>query len=453
MRTYRKQIVIIGGGFGGLHVARGLRKLDADVTLIDKQNHHLFQALLYQVAMAGLSPRDIAAPLRGILRDQKNTRVIMDEVTGIDAQAHTLALRDGGSIGYDYLVVAAGATNSYFGNKQWEENTQGLKTLTDALEMRRRVLDAFEQAERTNDPAEQAKWLTFVVVGSGPTGVELAGALGELAHLTMRKNFRAINPENTKVILVDFADRVLPPYAPDLSAKAEEALRKLGVTVETGARVIDIFPESITVEQRGEQRTIEARTILWAAGVQASPLAKAVADATGAPTDRTGRLIVNVDLSIPGHPEILAIGDIAAYAYDRGKPTEKPLPGLAPVAMQQGDYAAKVLKARIHGTQAPDFHYVDKGILATIGRNAAVGTVFGVKLTGYIAWLAWLFVHLMYLVGFDSRVLVFFQWMWNYLTFARGSRLIIDQAPKHPAEVKSKPARNPVIAASVLVGD
>lgn len=453
MRTYRKQIVIIGGGFGGLHVARGLRSVDADVTLIDKQNHHLFQALLYQVAMAGLSPRDIAAPLRGILRNQKNTRVIMDEVTGIDTTARTLALREGESIAYDYLVVAAGATNSYFGNKQWEENTQGLKTLTDALEMRRRVLDAFEQAERTNDVGEQAKWLTFVVVGSGPTGVELAGALAELAHLTMRKNFRNINPENTKVILVDYADRVLPPYSPDLSAKAEVSLRKLGVTVETGARVIDIERESITVEQKGAQRTIETRNILWAAGVQASPLAKFVAAATDAPTDRTGRLIVNADMSLPGHPEILAIGDIANYAFDRGKPTAQPLPGLAPVAMQQGDYAAKVLKARIQGSAVPDFHYVDKGILATIGRNAAVGTVFGVKLTGYIAWLAWLFVHLMYLVGFDSRVLVFFQWMWNYLTFARGSRLIIDHAPQEKIDAPKKAVRNPGITASVLVGD
>lgn len=434
MRTYRKQIVVIGGGFGGLHAVRALKNVDADITLIDKQNHHLFQALLYQVAMAGLSPRDIAAPLRGILKDQHNVRVLMGEVVGINAADRAVTLRDGERIAYDFLVVAAGASQSWFGNKHWEANTHGLKSLADALEIRARVLYAYEQAERIDDPAERAALLTFVVVGSGPTGVELAGAMGELAHLTLRRNFRAIKPETTRVLLVDFADRVLPPYPPELSANAARALAKLGVEVQTGARVVDVDNKSITLERNGERETIPTRTVLWAAGVQASPLAKMLADETGVETDRTGRVIVNADLSLPGHPEILALGDIAHYAWDKGQAIDSALPALAPVAMQQGDYAGKVLKARLTGTPAPIFHYRDKGQLATIGRNAAVGKIFGINITGYFAWLVWLFVHLMYLVGFANRVLVFFQWFWNYITFSRGARLIVYQKPEPRAE-------------------
>lgn len=429
MRTNRKQIVVIGGGFGGLHTVRALRHVDADITLIDKQNHHLFQALLYQVAMAGLSPRDIAAPLRGILKNQKNVRVLMGEVVAIDAAARNVTLRDGEAIGYDFLVIAAGATQSWFGNNQWTDHAPGLKSLADALEIRRRVLDAYERAERTTDPAALAALLTFVVVGSGPTGVELAGALGEMAHLTLKRNFRAIDPANARVLLVDLADRVLPPYDPDLSARAEIALEKLGVEVQTGARVVDITDHSITLERHGERETIPAHTVLWAAGIQASPLARMLAETTGAATDRTGRIIVNADLSIPNHPEILALGDIAHYAWDRDKATETPLPALAPVAMQQGDFAGKVIRSRMSDRPAPNFHYFDRGQLATIGRNAAVGKVFGIKVTGYFAWLTWLFIHLMYLVGFDSRILVFFQWFWNYITFSRGARLIIDRQP------------------------
>jgi len=427
MRTYRKQVVIVGGGFGGLHAVRALKHLDADITLIDRQNHHLFQPLLYQVAMAGLSPRDIAAPLRGILRDQKNTRVLMDEVIDINAADHSLTLRGGTEVAYDYLVVAAGASHSYMGNPQWERNAPGLKSLGDALEIRKRVLNAYEEAERATNPVEQAAWLTFVVVGSGPTGVEQAGALGELAHLSLKRNFRNINPENARVILVDMVDRVLPTYPPDLAGKAAHSLQKLGVTVETGARVVDITDNTITLERNGEREVIPTHTVLWAAGVQASPLARMLADATGAETDRAGRIIVNADLSLPNHPEILALGDIAHYAWDRGKATEKWLPATAPVAMQQGDYAAKVIEARIAGVEAPIFHFKDRGQLATIGRNAAVGTVFGIKVSGYIAWLAWLFIHLMHLVGFDNRLLVFFQWFWNYITFHRGARLIVER--------------------------
>jgi NADH dehydrogenase len=427
MRTYRKQVVIIGGGFGGLHAVRALKHLDADITLIDKQNHHLFQPLLYQVAMAGLSPRDIAAPLRGILRDQKNTRVVMGEVTGIDAAKHLVTLCDGTQVAYDYLVVAAGASHSYMGNPQWERDAPGLKSLADALEIRKRVLNAFERAENSTNPAEQAAWLTFVVVGSGPTGVEQAGALGELAHLSLKRNFRNINPENTRILLVDLADRILPPYSADLAEKAAHSLEKLGVTIETGARVVDITGDTITLERNGEREVIATHTVLWAAGVQASPLAKMLADATGVATDRAGRVVVNADLSLPNHPEILALGDIAHYAWDRGKATESWLPAFAPVAMQQGDYAAKVIRARIAGVDAPVFHFKDRGQLATIGRNAAVGKVFGVKVWGYFAWLAWLFIHLMHLVGFDNRLLVFFQWFWNYITFHRGARLIVEK--------------------------
>jgi NADH dehydrogenase len=373
------------------------------------------------------------------LRNQDNARVLMGEVTEIDATNHHVTLRDGTEVAYDMLVVAAGASHSYMGNPQWERNAPGLKNLGDALEIRKRVLNAYEAAERTTDPAEQAAWLTFVVVGSGPTGVEQAGALGELAHLSLKRNFRNFNPNSARILLVDLADRILPAYPADLAEKAAHSLQKLGVTVKTGARVVDISSDAITLERDGEREVIPTHTVLWAAGVQASPLAKMLADATGAETDRAGRIIVNADLSLPNQPEILALGDIAHYAWDRGISTETSLPATAPVAMQQGDYAAEVIKARVAGLEAPLFQFKDRGQLATIGRNAAVGKVFGIKVSGYVAWLAWLFIHLMHLVGFDNRLLVFFQWFWNYITFHRGARLIVERE-RPVTEDRRKPA-------------
>lgn len=419
-------VVIVGGGFGGLFAAKQLAKLPVSVTLIDRRNHHLFQPLLYQVATAGLSPGNIAAPLRGILRRRSNIRVLLGEMIDLDAQNREVILADGAHIQYDYLLVATGASHSYFGNEQWSKYAPGLKTIEDALEIRRRVLLAYEQAERATDQAEREALLTFVVIGGGPTGLELAGALGEMAHLTLRHNFRSIDPSDAKILLVELADRVLPPYPPELSQKASDSATRLGVTVMTQTKVVDISDTQVVVQQGEQTLEIPTRTVLWAAGVQASPLGKVIAERTDAALDRVGRVIVESDLSVKGFPNIFVLGDLASFAHG----LERPLPGVAPVAMQQGKYVVKVIEERMAGIASAPFEYHDRGSMATIGRAAAVAQIGNWKLSGYSAWLSWLFIHLLYLAEFDNRMLVFFQWVWNYFTYRRGVRLILNVQPR-----------------------
>jgi NADH:ubiquinone reductase (H+-translocating) len=405
-------VVIIGGGFGGLYAARALRRAPVHVTVIDRRNHHLFQPLLYQVANAVLSPADIAAPIRHILRRQQNTRVLLGEVTDVDVAGRSVVLADGRSVGYDFLVVATGATHAYFGHPEWEEAAPGLKTIEDATELRRRYLLAFEAAEQEVDREALAALLTFVVIGAGPTGVEMAGSMIETARNALGREFRHIDPALARVILVEGGPRVLAAYDPSLSAKAEEALRSLGVEVRTGSIVTRIEPGAVYV---GEER-IPTRHVVWAAGVTASPLGARL----GAPVDRVGRVNVEPDLSIPGHPEVFVVGDLAALSDDEGKP----LPGIAPVAMQQGRAAARTIVRTVRGEPREAFRYNDKGSMATIGRWRAVAEVFGARLSGGLAWLAWLFIHIMYLSGFRNRLVVFIQWAWSFLTWQRAARLI-----------------------------
>jgi len=418
------RVVIIGGGFGGLYAAQALGHAPVQVTLIDRRNFHLFQPLLYQVATGGLSPGEIASPLRHVLRRNTNTEVLLAEMTDLDAVNRHVVLRDGEE-GYDTLIVAAGASDSYFGNDQWEPLAPGLKTIEDATEIRSRILLAFEKAEREPDEESRRAWLTFVVVGAGPTGVELAGALGEIANDTLRHDFRRIDPSTARIYLVEGSDRVLPPYPPDLSAKAEKALIRMKVRPVVGALVTGIDETGVTVRRGNEMEHIPARTVLWAAGVQASPLGRTLAERAGAKLDRVGRVIVEPDLTIAGHPEILVIGDLANFTHQTGKP----LPGVAPVAMQQGRYAAKLVRGRLAGKTLEPFHYWNKGSLATIGRAAAVADFGRIHIDGYFAWLTWLFVHLMYLVEFDNRLLVLIQWAYNYFTRNRGARLITRDGP------------------------
>ncbi len=413
------RVVIVGGGFGGLHAARALRRAPVEVTVVDRRNFHLFQPLLYQVATGGLSPGDIASPLRYVLRKQRNTRVLLGEVIDIDVEQRRLVLRDG-LVEYDILVLAAGASHHYFGHPEWEPCAPGLKTIEDATEVRRRVLLAFETAEREPDRARHDAWLRFIVVGAGPTGVELAGALSEIANDTLRHDFRSIRPSDAEIILIEGTDRVLPTYDPALSMKAQRVLEALGVTVRLRTMVSGVEQHGVRLRSGDHEEWLPARTILWAAGVQASPLAAMIARATGAPLDRAGRVQVGPDLTIPGHPEIFAIGDMAKAEQDG-----KPLPGVAPVAMAQGDYVGKVIRARAsEKPPPPPFRYRDKGSMATIGRSQAVADIAGLRFGGLFAWLTWLFVHLMYLVGFENRVLVLFQWAYSYLTKNRGTRLI-----------------------------
>jgi NADH dehydrogenase len=412
-------VVIIGGGFGGLYAAKALRRAPVRVTLLDRRNFHLFQPLLYQVATGGLSPANIAAPLRAVLKHQAQTEVLLGEVIDIDVARRRVVLGDG-VISYDTLIVAAGARHHYFGKPEWETLAPGLKTIEDATEIRRRVLLAFEHAEQETDPARRQAWLTFVVVGAGPTGVELAGAIGELAHHTLRNNFRHINPASARILLLEGADRVLPPYPPKLSVKAAASLAALGVTARTGALVTDLQPDAVTIRQGDREERLATRTVLWAAGVQASPLGAVLARATGAETDRAGRVMVQPDLTLPGHPEILVIGDMALCRDDTGKQ----LPGVAPVAMQQGRYAADLIRRRLAGDTLPPFRYKDHGRMATIGRATAVADLGWVRLSGLLAWLTWLFVHILYLIEFENRLLVLMQWAWNYFTRNRSARLV-----------------------------
>ena len=406
-------LVIIGGGFAGLYTARGLKDVPADVTLVDRHNYHLFPPLLYQVATAGLNPSDIAAPIRGILRRQQNVSVILGDAESIDVEQKRIQLADGGTLTYDLLVVATGATHSYFGHPEWEQFAPGLKSIDDALEIRRRVLLAFEAAERESDPEVQKELLTFVVIGGGPTGVELAGALSEIARQTMVRDFRHIRPESARVILLEGRERVLPPYPPDLSEKARKQLVDLGVEVMTNAVVTDVNDREVRIGER----VIPTRTVLWGAGVQASPLARSL----GAPLDRAGRVLVEPDLTIPGHPEVFVIGDLAAKQQHDGSF----VPGVAPAAIQEGQHTAMNLDRAVEGQPLRAFKYRDKGSLATIGRAAAVADLGGrLKFGGFLAWMAWLVIHIFFLIGFRNRFLVITQWAWAYLTYQRGARLI-----------------------------
>ena len=422
-------VVIVGGGFGGLYAARMLGRTRVRITLVDQRNFHLFQPLLYQVATGGLSPGDIASPLRAVLKRQRNTSVLTAEVVDIEPQEHRVVLRDG-AVEYDTLILATGASHHYFGNDEWASRAPGLKTVEDALEIRRRIFLAFEAAEREEDESRRRAWMRFVVVGGGPTGVELSGALAELAHTTLKDDFRRINPRQAEVFLLEGADRVLPSYPPALSAKAEEALRELGVAVRKGARVEAIEGHKVTFQQDGRTGEIEARTILWAAGMKASALGEILADRSGAELDRAGRVVVEADLSVRGHPEIFVIGDLAHFAHQ----DDEPLPGVAPVAMQQGRYVARLIKKRLNGNSLPSFRYRNRGSLAVIGRHAAVADLGLLRFAGWPAWLAWLFVHIAYLIEYDNKLLVLIQWGWNYFTRKRGARLITGADTLPPVE-------------------
>ncbi len=423
------RVVIIGGGFAGLYAAQALRGESLDITLIDRRNFHLFQPLLYQVATGGLSPGEIAAPLRVVLNHQKNAKVLLGEVVDIDVGAREVVLADQTRYPYDTLVVAAGATHHYFGHPEWEKDAPGLKTVEDATEIRTRILLAFERAEKTEDPALRAALLTFVVVGGGPTGVELAGALGEISRDTLKADFRSINPAEARIFLVEGNDRLLTAYSEDLSAAAERSLIQLGVRTKAGARVTGIDADGVTMQTAAGVTHIAAKTVLWAAGVQASPLGKILADHTGVPLDNSGRVSVDNFLSIPGHPEIIVVGDLARVMQDGQQ-----VPGVAPAAMQQGRFAAKLIAARSRGQSPAPFHYHDKGSLATIGRNRAVAMIGKLHFTGYPAWLLWLFIHLLYIVVFESRILIAIQWGFAYFTFNRGARLITGEDSAMPCE-------------------
>ena len=414
------RLVIVGGGFAGLNAAKSLAPLKGvDITLVDRRNFHLFQPLLYQVASGGLSPGDITAPLRSVLSRFANVRVLMAEVTGFDVPGRRVMLdRDDGLV-YDTLIVAAGAENHYFGHPDWAAHAPGLKSIEDATEMRRRILGAFERAEREPDPERRREWLRFVVVGAGPTGVELAGAIAEIARDTLRHDFRRIRPEESEILLLEGGPRVLPPFKPDLSAAAERALIGIGVRSRTGVRVTRINADGVAIESAAGTEEIRVRTVLWAAGVRASGLGGLLARSTGMETDRGGRLRVGPDLSLPGHPEVLVLGDMALCEQDG-----QPLPGVSPVAMQHGWHSAKVIAARLANRPTPAFRYVDKGSMATIGRAAAVVDLGFIRFAGLPAWLTWLFVHLLYLVGYRNRILVAIQWALQYSTFNRGARLI-----------------------------
>jgi NADH dehydrogenase len=422
-------VVVVGGGFGGLQVVRNLARAPVEITLVDRRNFHLFQPLLYQVATGALSPAEIASPLRGIFKRQKNVRVLLADVTGFDLEARRVnaaALPNGEedvALPYETLVVSGGARYSYFGHDEWQANAPDLKSLEGALAIRRRILTAFEAAEVERDEERRKAWLTFVVVGAGPTGVEIAGQIAELARDTLPSDFRRMDPREARVLLVETADRVLTTFAPSLSAKAAAALETLGVTPLVGHTVVDVAGDRVVIEApEGERETVAARTTIWAAGVTASALAAELAEASGADADRAGRVTVGPDLTIPGHPEVFALGDMVRVTDAGGAVV--PLPGVAPVAMQQGRYVARVVRERLQGKGSRPFRYVDKGNLATIGRSKAVAEIKGLRLSGFLAWATWLLVHLFYLIGFQNRLLVLVRWTFSFLTHGRGARLI-----------------------------
>ncbi|NES97572.1 MAG: NAD(P)/FAD-dependent oxidoreductase [Desertifilum sp. SIO1I2] len=413
------RVVIIGGGFGGLYAAKALGKAQVQVTLIDKRNFHLFQPLLYQVATGSVSPADISSPLRGILSPYKNITVLLDEAVALDPQAQQVVLQSQ-TIPYDTLIVATGVSHHYFGNEQWRNLAPGLKTVEDALEMRRRIFMAFEAAEKETDSEKQKAWLTFVIVGGGPTGVELAGAIAELAFSILKHDFRNIDTRATRILLLEGMDRVLPPYAEELSANAQQALADLGVEILTKAMVTKIESDRVTYRLGDRTQEVAAKTILWAAGVKASSMGEILHQQTGVERDRVGRVMVEPDLSIPGYPNIFVIGDLAHFAHQ----DDKPLPGVAPVAMQEGDYVAKFIKKRLKGETLPSFHYTDYGSLAVIGKHAAVVDLGFIRFTGFLAWFIWVFAHIYFLIEFDNKLVVMIQWAWKYFTRKSGARLI-----------------------------
>lgn len=422
----RHRVVIVGGGFGGLYAAKAMPS-SVSVTLVDRRNFHLFQPLLYQVATGELSPANIAVPLRSLLRRKRQTEVLLAEVADFDVPGRRVILTDG-RIAYDSLIVSAGLQFNYFGHDEWRRLAPGLKSIEDATTIRGRLLTAFEQAERVTDPAVRQQRLTFVIVGGGATGVEMAGALAELARYTLRHDFRSINPADARVLLVEGRDRLLDAFPEDLAHRTASTLEKLGVAVRTGAQVTDIRPHEVTIKHGLETEVIATDNVLWTAGVRTTPLADRLASAAGAATDRMARIIVEPDLTIAGHPEVFVIGDMAHCVGQDGQP----LPGVAPVAMQQGRYVARVIAARALGKPSPSpFHYFDRGSMAVIGRSSAVANVRGWHLSGFLAWLAWLFIHLMYVAQFQNRLLVLVQWAWNYLTWNRSARLITGEPVEH----------------------
>jgi NADH dehydrogenase len=420
------RVVIIGGGFGGLYAATALGRAPVGVTLIDRRNHHVFQPLLYQVATAGLSAIDIAEPIRRILRRQRNTTVLMAEAERVDLENRQVLLTGGQGITYDHLIVATGVTDSYFGHEEWRPYAPGLKSIEDALEIRRRILLAFERAEMEQDPDRRRAWLTFVVIGGGPTGAELAGALSEIARLTLVGDFRRFDPSEARILLVEGASRVLPGYPEDLSEKALRQLQRLGVEVHRDTLVTDIGEGGVTI---GEER-IRAGTVLWAAGIAAPPLSRSL----GVPLDRVGRVLVEPDLSLPGHPEAFVIGDLAALEIDG-----RPVPGVAPAAIQQGRHASRNIIRSLRDKATLPFRYRDRGSMATLGRKAAVAVLGRLHLSGLVAWLAWLFVHILFLIGFRNRFVVLFEWAKSYLTYSRSARLILQETSSSRPAAKPQP--------------
>jgi len=413
-------VVIVGGGFAGLNAARALRKAPVQVTLIDKRNFHLFQPLLYQVASGGLSPADISTPIRALLRKQRNARVLLGEVTSVDVASRQVQLVDGERISYDTLVLATGASHSYFGHDEWADVAPALKTIEDATEIRKRILLAFEAAERANDPETRRASLTFVVIGGGPTGVELAGSIGELARHTLRNDFRGYDPSESRVLLLEGGDRILPSFPPSLSGKAEASLRRLGVEVRTRTRAIDVSTDHVVVERDGATMTIPTHSVIWAAGVTASPLGPIVAEATNAERTKVGQVVVGHDLTVAGHPEIFVAGDLSSAADRNGTP----LRGTADVAIAEGKYVGRVITRRLSGKPVRPFKFTDFGSLAVIGRASAVAKLPFVQFSGRLAWWFWLLVHLMKLVDFQNRLTVAVQWGWNYFTRNQSARLI-----------------------------
>jgi len=419
------KVVIVGGGFGGLSAAQHLNSNLVDVTVIDRRNYHLFQPLLYQVATGSLSAGEIASPIRGVLSRQKNTRVWLGSVTDFDPDSKRVFLADGAIVPYDSLIIAAGSETSYFGRNEWQEWAPGLKSIEEATAIRHKILYAFEVAERVSDPVERRAWLTFVVVGGGPTGVEMAGAIGEIARQTLRNDFRSIHPEEAQIILLDGAPRVLMSFPEHLAEKASASLARLGVQVRSSAMVKHVDKEGLAVESDGKTNSIATKTVIWAGGVKASPLGQVLASRTKAETDKGGRIKVRPGLTVPNYPDIYVVGDLASATDDKGKS----LPGLAQVAMQGGNYAARAVLRKIkRQPEPPAFRYFDKGSMAVIGRAAAVASIFGAEISGLLAWMLWVFIHLMYVVQFQSRLLVFIQWAIQDLTFSRGARLITGSA-------------------------